>query len=145
MRYREIRLSDIPALIDLRTRTDENCLSLEELLSLGINEDTVREKLSTNYKGWLCEIEDKIVGFAIGDKKTGEMWVIAVLPEYINQGIGTRLLILVEEWLFAQGCERLWLTTDIDTRLRAYSFYLKHGWVDDRIEDGIRYMSKDKP
>jgi len=145
MKFREIKLSDIPVLIDLRTKTDENDLSLEVLLSLGINDTTIAEKLSTTYKGWLCEIAGKVVGFAIGDKQTGEMWVIAVLPEYIKQGIGGKLLTLVEEWLFSQGCARIWLTTDIDTKLRAYSFYLNHCWLDDRIEDGMRYMIKERP
>ncbi|MBW6515706.1 MAG: GNAT family N-acetyltransferase [Candidatus Cloacimonetes bacterium] len=145
MKYREITISDIPVLIELRTKTDENDLSLEVLLSLGINEKTFAEKLSTTYKGWLCEIAGNVVAFAIGDKQTGEMWVIAVLPEYIKQGIGGKLLTLVEEWLFTQGCQRIWLTTDIDTKLRAYSFYLNHSWLDDRIEDGMRYMIKDRP
>jgi hypothetical protein len=36
----------------------------------------------------------------------------------------------------------LWLTTDLDTRLRAYSFYKKHGWSDSKIENGLRYMRK---
>lgn len=40
------------------------------------------------------------------------------------------LLEKVEAWLFSQGCSELWLTTDLDKRLRAYSFYKKHGWSD---------------
>jgi len=100
--------------------------------------------LASSYKGWLCEIEDKVVGFAMGDRDTGELWVIAVLPECLRMGIGSRLLVLVEQWMFAEGCKRLWLTTDIDTELRAYSFYLKNGWLDDKIENGLRYMCKER-
>ncbi|MBY9081141.1 GNAT family N-acetyltransferase [Paenibacillus sp. HN-1] len=81
---------------------------------------------------------------AMGDRETGEMWVIAVLPEYINKGIGTGLLQLVEKWLWESGCKALWLTTDLDIRLRAYSFYRKNGWQDDRLEDGLRYMVKSR-
>jgi GNAT superfamily N-acetyltransferase len=66
-----------------------------------------------------------------------------VLPEYIGTGIGSKLLRTVENWLVENGCQRLWLTTDIDPSLKAYSFYLAHGWVDDRIGDGMRYMVKD--
>jgi len=87
-------------------------------------------------------VDDKVVGFSMGDKSTGEMWVIAVLPEYIGQGIGSVLLTAVERWLAESGCARLWLTTDIDTSLKAYAFYRKHGWVDDRAEKGLRYMTK---
>ena len=86
------------------------------------------EKLLGSYKGWLCERQGSVVGFAIGDRSSGEMWVIAVLPGHIGRGIGGALLEKVEAWLFSEGCSELWLTTDLDTRLRAYSFYKKHGW-----------------
>ena len=143
MIFREITIEDIPALFEVRTQTDENRLTLEELHSLGIDEKSVKERMETTFKGWLCEFEGRVVGFAMGNRATGELWVIAVLPGYTCRGIGKRLLDLVEEWLFAQGCKRLWLTTDIDTTLRAYSFYLHNGWFDDRIEDGLRYMYKE--
>jgi ribosomal protein S18 acetylase RimI-like enzyme len=31
--------------------------------------------------------------------KTGEFWVIAVLPDYEMRGIGSKLLLLAEDWL----------------------------------------------
>jgi GNAT superfamily N-acetyltransferase len=67
---------------------------------------------------------------------------MAVLTEYVNRGIGSKLLSLAEIWLSDSGCKELWLTTDIDPKLRAYSFYRKNGWQDDRIENGSRYMKK---
>jgi ribosomal protein S18 acetylase RimI-like enzyme len=51
------------------------------------------------------------------------MWVIAVLKEYEGNGIGRRLLRLVEDWLFSEGWDELWLTTDRDETLRAVGFY----------------------
>ena len=77
-----------------------------------------------------------------GTDPSGEMWVIAVLPGHIGRGIGGALLEKVEPWLFSEGCWELWLTTDVDTRLRAYSFYKKHGWTDWKIENGLRYLRK---
>jgi ribosomal protein S18 acetylase RimI-like enzyme len=139
---RPIELADIPALFQVRTATDENCLSMEELAALGINPATVREKLLGSYKGWLCEDAGNVVGFAMGDKNTGELWVIAVLPSHINQGIGSQLLAKVETWLFTTGCPELWLIASTNPQLRAYSFYRKHGWQDWKIEDGARYMKK---
>jgi GNAT superfamily N-acetyltransferase len=59
-----------------------------------------------------------------------------------GRGIGGALLEKVEAWLFSEGCSELWLTTEVDTRLRAYSFYKKHGWSDWKIENGLRYMRK---
>lgn len=143
MNFREITKDDIQSIFAVRVATHENRLTVEELASLGITEETVKEKLAGTYKGWLCEVENLVAGFAMGDRATGELWVIAVLPEYIGKGIGSALLRRVEEWLKEKGCHRLWLTTDIDRNLKAYSFYLDHGWKDDRIEGGMRYMTKD--
>ena len=142
MEYRAIANADVPALFDVRVATHENALSLAELAALGITEDSVRERLGATFKGWLCEVNRVVVGFAIGDRSTGELWVIALLPQYLGRGIGSRLLTTVENWLRECGCTRLWLTTDVDTSLRAYAFYRSHGWVDERIDNGLRYMVK---
>ena len=115
-----IEVSDVPQLFRVRTATDENRLTLDQLAALGINEKSVKEKLLGSYKGWLCEEQGLVVGFAMEDRSSGEMWVIAVLPSHICRGIGCALLEKVETWLFSEGCPGLWLTTDVDTRLRAY-------------------------
>jgi GNAT superfamily N-acetyltransferase len=143
MEIRAITPADIPALFDVRVATHENRLSRAELTRLGITEASVLERLQGSFRGWLCESAGRVVGFAMGDRSTGELWVIAVLPEFIGRGIGSRLLRAVEEWLVSCGCTRAWLTTDLDTKLKAYTFYRQHGWVDDRLAGGLRYMTKD--
>src|SRR5262245_15925752 len=110
---RPVAISDIPATFRVRTATDENLLTLEQLAALGITESSVAEKLRGSYKGWLCEEEGSVVGFAMGNRSSGEMWVIAVLPSHIRRGIGGALLEKVEAWLFSEGCPELWLTTDV--------------------------------
>ena len=140
MKLREITTADIPELFAVRTATHENRMTLEELAAVGGTAASVRNRLETTFKGWLCEADGRVVGFAMGDRSTGEMEVIAVLPEYIGKGIGSALLRRVEDWLFAQGFTQLWLTTDIDPSFKAYRFYLQHGWTDKRIERGLRRM-----
>ena len=130
MEFREVRPADVPSLFYVRTRTRENAYTLEELARLGITEITVVEKLSLSFKGWLCQFDDLVVGFCMADRDTGELWVIAVLPDFTRKGIGNSLMALAEEWLWASGCNRAWLTTDVDTKLRAYGFYRNRGWVD---------------
>jgi GNAT superfamily N-acetyltransferase len=142
MTLREITFADIPALFEVRTSTDQNHLSREQLAHLGITEASVAERMRGTFCGWLCETDGQVVGFAMGDRATGELWVIAVRPERVCGGIGALLLQRVEEWLRSAGCTDLWLTTDVDPTLRAYSFYRKHGWTDWKIEDGVRYMRK---
>lgn len=143
MKFREITIRDIPAIFEVRVATDENNFTYEELEAHGITYESVEEKLKTTYKGWLCEMHSQVVGFIIADKKTGEIWVIAVLPEFINQRIGTQLLKLAEHWLVSSGKGRCWLTTDPDRSLRAYTFYLKNGWEEWKEEKGLLYMQKE--
>jgi GNAT superfamily N-acetyltransferase len=135
MTIREIEPADIPELFAVRVVTRENALSLEDLTRLGITEASIRAVLGTAHRGWAAVVEGRIVGFAMGDRTNGEMTVIAMLPDHEEKGIGGALLARVEDWLFS----------DEDTSLRAYGFYRKFGWFDDRIEGGNRYMKKRKP
>ena len=145
MLFREITSDDVGALFAVRTTTRENRLSREELAARGITEDAVRARLAGTFRGWLCEDGGRIVGFAMGDGGSGELEVIAVLPEYEGRGIGTRLLDLVETWLRSLGRQVLWLFTDPDPTLRAYRFYRSRGWADAGNEGGNRVMRKRSP
>ena len=139
---REILESDIGSLFKIRVATRENALSLNELERLGITEESISLAIKGSHCGWLYELEGEPVGFAMGDYETNEFTVIALLPKYESQGIGTQLLSKVESWLHSKGCNEIWLTTDVDTSLRAYRFYKKHDWQDSKIENGDRYMIK---
>jgi ribosomal protein S18 acetylase RimI-like enzyme len=138
MRFREIREHDVASLFAVRVATRENTLSREQLAGLGINEETVLAMLDTTHRGWLCEEEDQVVGFAMGNCENGEMWVIALLPDYEGKGIGAELLTRVEDWLWSEGWAEIWLTTDVDPTRRAYGFYQRQGWVDREIKDDQR-------
>lgn len=89
---REIQPADLPALFEIRASTDENPLSIAELAELGITIQSVEEMLRLHHRGWLYEEKGVPLGFAIGDRSTGEMWVIAVLPQEVRRGIGSLLL-----------------------------------------------------
>lgn len=141
MSIREITAADIPALFDVRPRTRENALSLEELRSLGITPDSVKEWLEQSTKGWLWEEPDRqIVGFCMADGSTGELLVIALLPEHEGRGVGGQLMERAERFLAVSGVTTAWLTTDVDMSLRAYGFYRRRGWRDWKIERGMRWM-----
>ena len=142
MKYRELLPTDMDAIFDVRVKTWHNANGAEELHSMGITPESVCEIIKSSHRGWVAENETQIVGFVMGNKNTAEMWVIAVLPEYEGQGIGRSLMNLVEEWLFSEGCDELWLTTDPDENFRAVGFYRRLGWKDWKIEDGDRFMKK---
>jgi GNAT superfamily N-acetyltransferase len=138
---RRIVESDIPELFRVRVATWHNQNGAEELTRFGITPESVAAQLRTTHRGWLWEIDGRTVGFAIGDRSNGEMWVIAVLKEHEGKGIGGRLLRAVEDWLFSEGWEEIWLTTDLDPAFRAVGFYRSNGWEDWKL-DGDRYMRK---
>jgi ribosomal protein S18 acetylase RimI-like enzyme len=129
MTFREIDARDIPELFKVRTSTRENRMTMEALAEAGIKRESTSDALSVNIAGWLCEVSGKIVGFSMGDKDTGEMLVVAVLPEYENRGIGKRLTGLIQEWLFSNGHTEISLLENPDPSVRAYGFYRKLGWV----------------
>jgi len=140
--YREMLPDDVPAVFLVRIATRENQFTRERLAELGITEESVRSMLAGTHRGWVCEEDGRIVGFAMGDRTTGELWVIAVLPEHEGRGIGTQLLARVEEWLASLGRRELWLWTSPDRALRAYHFYRRHGWVESAEKDGQLIMKK---
>jgi len=103
MTFREIEARDIPKLFKVRTSTRENRMTMEALAETGINPESTSDALSVNIAGWLCEVSGKIVRFSMGNKTTGEMLVVAVLPEYESRGIGKRLMELIQQWLLSNG------------------------------------------
>lgn len=114
MTFREITTRDIPALFDVRTSVRENTYTREGLYRDGITEETVTEMICSTHRGWLCEADSKIVGFAMANGTTGEFWVIAVLPEYEGQGIGSKLLLWLRigsgRWVGKRyGCGPPWI------------------------------------
>ena len=145
MIIREMSKADIAEVYSLRMITRENTLTREELEKLGITENSVSGMLRTSHRGWVCVESERMVGFAIGNHILGEMWVIAIHPDFEEKGIGKALITYVQDWLWEKGWDKIWLTTDIDTTLRAYGFYKKLGWEDQEIKDGMRYMQLVNP
>ena len=122
---REIVEQDVPALFIVRPQTRENAMTVAELRSIGITVESMRAAIKGTHRGWLHEDNGQVCGFAMGDCANAEVTVMAMLPEYEGKGIGGQLLANVESWLASEGCERIWLTTDINPQLRAYGFYLR--------------------
>jgi GNAT superfamily N-acetyltransferase len=134
--------SDIPALFLVRPQPRENAMSVDELASIGITQDSMKAAIKGSHRGWLFEEDGEAGGFAMGDSEKAELTVMAMLPAHERKGIGGKLLTRVENWLESEGCRRIWLTTDINPHLKAYGFYLRHGWEDWKIEHGLRYMTR---
>lgn len=127
---REMTVTDLPEVFSVRVSTTENVVTTEELEEeYEVTPETLAKAMDQSAKGWICESAGKIVGFAMGDGESGEMTVLAVLPEYERRGVGKKLLTTVRDWLFDLGHDELWLLTTPDPNFRAYGFYLSQGWT----------------
>ncbi len=140
---REITEADIPALFVVRPQTRENAMSVEELASIGITPTSMTAAIKGSHRGWLFEdCAGAVGGFAMGNAENSELTVMAMLPAHEGKGLGGKLLTNVERWLADEGATKIWLTTDINPKRRAYGFYLRHGWLDWKIQNNLRYMNK---
>ncbi|MGN6166104.1 MAG: GNAT family N-acetyltransferase [Flavisolibacter sp.] len=122
MVFREALVADIPQIQLVRHAVKENVLSNPALVS----DKDCEEYLSLRGKGWVCDIEKKIVGFAIADLKDHNIWALFVLPEFAGKGIGKTLHNIMLDWYFTQTKEKVWLSTA--PRTKAEKFYHLQGW-----------------
>lgn len=128
-KIRAMHSTDIPSAFHIRTSTLENALTLVELEEdYGLTPETLADAMKVSAKGWVCEADGQVIGFAMGDSQEREVTVLAVLPECEGNGIGRRLLAEVESWLFELGNDDLWLVTTPNPTLRAYKLYVSQGW-----------------
>jgi GNAT superfamily N-acetyltransferase len=118
---RQARVEDIAAMHRVRLAVKENRLRRV------ITENDYVPTLSGAGRGWVVESQGEIVGFAIGDKTSGNVWALFVHPDHEGRGYGRRLFAAMLEWFRAEGVTRLQLTTDPGTR--AQKFYETAGWT----------------
>jgi GNAT superfamily N-acetyltransferase len=122
MAFREARIIDIPQIQVVRNSVKENRLSNPAL----VTDEDCEEYLTSRGKGWVFEMNEEIVGFAIADLKDDNIWALFILPQYEGKGIGKKLQQLMLDWYFQQNKNSVWLSTSPNTR--AEKFYRKTGW-----------------
>lgn len=143
VRFRAEEVRDVPATFVVREATRENPVSRTFLYSIGVNEESVIAMLAAaTWCGWVAETDAGIIGFAMANGDTGEVWVLAVTPGYEGRGAGGGLLARAEEWLWSRGWNEIWLTTGANAETRAYRLYTRCGWRDVGWKDGSRLLRK---
>jgi ribosomal protein S18 acetylase RimI-like enzyme len=127
--YRRALPSDIASCIELRGKTRENAVSVERLKQLGVTHSSWSADVANgDLPGYVCLEHEQIVGYCFGDKRTGEIVVLALLPKWEGQGIGRTLLGMMVTDLGKSGFRRLFLGCSSDPRVRSYGFYRHLGW-----------------
>ncbi len=145
--YRRTLKSDFGKCAEVRGKTRQNPASAEYLASIGITAETQAPLFEDGtLVGFVAESKGEIVGFCTGITTTGEVQVLAVLPEFEGMGVGKELLRKVVEALFDSGFEKLWLAASPDPEIRAFGFYRHLGWMfsgkTDDIDDQILELSR---
>jgi len=133
--FREATIADIKGIFVVRYSVKENMLSESDL----VDENLCESYLTERGKGWVCEMDGEIVGFAIADLKDNNIWALFLKPEYEKQGIGRQLHTIMLDWYFSKTQKTVWLGTNPNTR--AELFYRKAGWkeVGTHGEDEIKF------
>jgi N-acetylglutamate synthase-like GNAT family acetyltransferase len=129
LNYRPAVPLDVAECIVLRGLTRENAIRVARLASLGITLESWTSNIETaRVSGHVCTDNGRIVGYCFGDRHTGEIGVLALLPAYESRGIGKALLLRVVEDLWAIGFKRLFLGCSKNPAHRSYGFYRYLGW-----------------
>ena len=126
---RQAAPDDVAACIAIRGKTRENAISAERLMALGITQESwSQDTRSGKLWGLVCLAGQEMVGYCFGDRLTGEIVVLALLPDWEGTGIGKRLLQGLVDQLHSDGFERLFLGCSADPCSRSYGFYRHLGW-----------------
>jgi len=144
LHYRKTQIDDVSTLFEVRGKTRENPISKQQLAQMGITHAAVVEGLDAGgLYGGVCVSQESIVGFCTGDMATGEILVLAVLPDFEGQGVGKKLLSNVVDQLQRNGANSIWLAADSNASVRAHGFYRRLGWLPtgDVLENGDEVLS----
>lgn len=124
MKFREANFGDIEQIQFVRNSVTENTLTNPRAIT---NEDCA-EFITNRGKGWVCQIDNTIIGFSIVDLVDNNVWALFLKPEFERKGIGRQLQTIMLDWYFKQTKMTLWLGTAPGTR--AENFYRKSGWTE---------------
>lgn len=128
LNFRAALASDIAECIQLRGLTRENAVSAERLAELGITQASWAAQVSDgSLPGWIAE-QGQILGYCFADVQSGEIVVLALLPQAEGQGIGQQLIQRAMQALRQHGHQRLFLACSRNPAVRSYGFYRHLGW-----------------
>ena len=122
MTFRQATKEDIEQMHKVRIAVKENTLPDPGL----ITPEDYEEFMFLRGKGWICQEDEKIVGFAIVDLRENNVWALFIQPGYEGRGIGKKLHDEMMDWYFSKTANPIWLGTAPNTR--AERFYETAGW-----------------
>lgn len=130
LEFRAAIPEDASHCIELRGKTRENAYSAADLAAIGITLESWRDGIQDGtYPGYVCLQNEVMVGMSFCDKHSGEVLVVAVLPDFEGLGVGKQLLELILSDLERNGHRRSFLGCNPNPSSRSHGFYRKLGWT----------------
>lgn len=120
---------DAPGCIALRGRTRQNAISPSQLAAMGITAGSWADGIRSGATpGHVALQGDALAGYCFGDRDSGEVLVLALLPAFEGGGLGRLLLSQMVRQLAGLGHSRLFLGCSTDPASRSHGFYRHLGW-----------------
>jgi GNAT superfamily N-acetyltransferase/mannose-6-phosphate isomerase-like protein (cupin superfamily) len=118
--------ADVAGCFDVRMAVREN-----RLTSRSIGHAEYIEAIEETGLGWVAveakaDGAERVLGFAVANRDTGNIWALFVGPAHERRGIGRALHAAMLRGMADSGLTRLWLSTGRGTR--AEGFYAAAGW-----------------
>jgi GNAT superfamily N-acetyltransferase len=139
-RLRLAQRNDIADIHRIRLSVSEN-----RLVSTTLSESDYVREIGASGRGWVIECRGNIIAFGVANSVTGSIWALFVDPGHEGLGYGRRLHDRMVTWLWQEGHEKIWLTTEANTRARR--FYEAAGWTNSGTAPGgeLRYELSRQP
>jgi hypothetical protein len=128
MFFREAKSQDIEKMHAVWMSAEEQAVSVHQ----PVGPEDYQGLLGGQGKGWVCEVEGDLLGFALVDVGQAQVWALSVRPGLEDNFIRRMLHDMMTSWCFARGLPKLSLSTAPHTRTE--QFYRKAGWVDTGAE-----------
>jgi hypothetical protein len=123
MFFREAKSQDIEKMHAIRMSVTD-----QQLAGIALHQpDDYRPLLEGHGKGWVCEVDGELRGFALVALPQDQVCALVVYPGQEDGFIARMLHDLMTSWCFARGIPRLYLSATPDTRTEL--FYGNAGWV----------------
>lgn len=127
--FRKALAEDAAECVIVRGQTRQNAFNEEQLRSIGVTVESWAEEIRSGaLPGHVCTVDGAIVGYCFGKSATGEIVVLAILPDFEDRGIGRELLSRTVNDLGKHGHSRLFLGCSPYPESRSYGFYRHLGW-----------------
>lgn len=136
--YRQITADDTPILADIARTVWGEGHPVWQKLTAAHEGGFPAGNLKTDHSGWTYSLEGKLTGFSLANRTTGEILMIAMLPEHRKKRIGRELMRQAEGWLWSHGWKEIHLSIHVAQDVTNFFHHL--GWQTSGAGQGTTFV-----